>query len=84
MTKSDLLKVKQLHQFLKDNNINLRGNDITLSFDNHKFNGKTRSYSLRLDLGWVKHKDAQVDCNTNSIVKDSWIIDYDGQFLKRL
>lgn len=59
--KTDLAKLKKLHDFLKENNMELRGTDVIVRFDADKeYRNKSRVHFFDFDIGYVKPDPAQI------------------------
>ena len=59
--KTDLAKLKKLHDFLEENNMELRGTDVIVRFNADKqYFDKSRVHFFTLDIGWVAGGPAQI------------------------
>lgn len=77
MTNIQKNKIKLLHQFLKDNNMELRGREIVIQFNADNYKAENNCKVFDLILGWIRGSNANIK-ELNQItpkVKNHWIID---------
>lgn len=80
MTKTELKKLKELDAFLKERNMELRGDNIIVGFNRHKYHLDEEFFQLNLDLGLIRGGNANIqELNELPKVKEHYYIDKNGK-----
>ncbi len=79
MTKAQLKKIKELDVFLKQRKMKLRGSDIIMGFNMHKY-GTEKHVQLNLDIGYIRGSDSNIEeLNEIPKIKEHYHIDKNGK-----
>ena len=80
MTKTQLQKIKELNTFLKERNMELKGYNIMVGFNRHKYYLDEECFQLNLDLGFIRGDDANIqELNGLPKVKEHYYINKNGK-----
>ena len=84
MTKTQLKHIKELDAFLKERKMELRGDNIIVGFNMHKYKGTgniiEEHVCLNIDIGFIRGGNANIaELNERPTIKEHYYIDKNGK-----